>query len=104
MARGFPRPWNEVTALEFTLTLPAEDKPSNGSVPPTDSPLCRTLVAARGWYRSGLEKLVQCALPTLWKPPPDQFFPLDALPHLGTGKLDLRKAREIATARSAEQG
>ena len=49
-----------------------------------------------------LEKLAQCDLPNLWKPRPDQFFHLDALPYLGTGKLDLRKAREIAAARSAE--
>jgi acyl-[acyl-carrier-protein]-phospholipid O-acyltransferase/long-chain-fatty-acid--[acyl-carrier-protein] ligase len=51
-----------------------------------------------------LEKLAQCDLPNLWKPRPDQFFHLDALPYLGTGKLDLRKAREIAAARSAEHG
>jgi len=49
-----------------------------------------------------LEKLVQSDLPNLWKPRPEQFFHIDALPYLGTGKLDLRKAREIATARSAE--
>ena len=35
---------------------------------------------------------------------PDQFFHIDALPYLGTGKLDLRKARELAAARSAGQG
>jgi acyl-[acyl-carrier-protein]-phospholipid O-acyltransferase / long-chain-fatty-acid--[acyl-carrier-protein] ligase len=49
-----------------------------------------------------LEKLVACELPNPWKPRADQFFHLDALPYLGTGKLDLRKAREIATQRSAE--
>ena len=43
-----------------------------------------------------LEKLAQCDLPNLWKPRADQFFHIDALPYLGTGKLDLRKAREIA--------
>jgi acyl-[acyl-carrier-protein]-phospholipid O-acyltransferase/long-chain-fatty-acid--[acyl-carrier-protein] ligase len=51
-----------------------------------------------------LEKLAQYDLPNLWKPRPDQFFHLDALPYLGTGKLDLRKVREIAAARSAEHG
>ena len=51
-----------------------------------------------------LEKLAQCDLPNLWKPRADQFFHIDALPYLGTGKLDLRKAREIAAARSAEHG
>jgi acyl-[acyl-carrier-protein]-phospholipid O-acyltransferase/long-chain-fatty-acid--[acyl-carrier-protein] ligase len=47
-----------------------------------------------------LEKLAQCDLPNLWKPRPDQFFRIDALPYLGTGKLDLRKAREIAVTRA----
>jgi acyl-[acyl-carrier-protein]-phospholipid O-acyltransferase/long-chain-fatty-acid--[acyl-carrier-protein] ligase len=43
-----------------------------------------------------LEKLAQCDLPNLWKPRPDQFFHIDAMPYLGTGKLDLRKVRELA--------
>jgi hypothetical protein len=43
-------------------------------------------------------------VPKLWKPRLYQFFHLDALPYLGTGKLDLRKAREIAAARSAGPG
>jgi len=64
------------------------------------APLCRALVAARGCCRSCLEKLAECDLPNLWKPRPDQFFHLDAVPYLGTGKLDLRKAREIAVAKA----
>jgi acyl-[acyl-carrier-protein]-phospholipid O-acyltransferase / long-chain-fatty-acid--[acyl-carrier-protein] ligase len=44
-----------------------------------------------------LQELSRCELPNLWKPRPDQFFHLEALPYLGTGKLDLRKVREIAT-------
>jgi acyl-[acyl-carrier-protein]-phospholipid O-acyltransferase/long-chain-fatty-acid--[acyl-carrier-protein] ligase len=43
-----------------------------------------------------LEKLSQCDLPNLWKPRADQFFRVAAFPLLGTGKLDLRKVREIA--------
>jgi len=43
-----------------------------------------------------LDKLAQTDLPNLWKPRPDQFFHVDALPHLGSGKLDLRKVRELA--------
>jgi acyl-[acyl-carrier-protein]-phospholipid O-acyltransferase/long-chain-fatty-acid--[acyl-carrier-protein] ligase len=43
-----------------------------------------------------LTKLVQSDLPNLWKPRPDQFFSVPALPYLGTGKLDLRKAKELA--------
>jgi acyl-[acyl-carrier-protein]-phospholipid O-acyltransferase/long-chain-fatty-acid--[acyl-carrier-protein] ligase len=50
-----------------------------------------------------LEKLTQCDLPNLWKPRADQFIHLDALPYLGTGKLDLRKARELAAARGGVQ-
>ncbi len=47
-----------------------------------------------------LEKLAASDLPNLWKPRADQFFPIDALPHLGTGKLDLRKVRDMAVSRS----
>jgi acyl-[acyl-carrier-protein]-phospholipid O-acyltransferase/long-chain-fatty-acid--[acyl-carrier-protein] ligase len=47
------------------------------------------------------EKLAQNDLPTLWKPRADQFFHIEALPYLGTGKLDLRKAREIAVTKAS---
>jgi acyl-[acyl-carrier-protein]-phospholipid O-acyltransferase / long-chain-fatty-acid--[acyl-carrier-protein] ligase len=50
------------------------------------------------------EKLEECLtqlsksdLPPLWKPRPDQFVHIDSLPYLGTGKLDLRRLKEIAT-------
>jgi acyl-[acyl-carrier-protein]-phospholipid O-acyltransferase / long-chain-fatty-acid--[acyl-carrier-protein] ligase len=43
-----------------------------------------------------LEKLAASDLPNLWKPRPDQFLRIDALPRLGTGKLDLQKLRETA--------
>ncbi len=42
------------------------------------------------------EKLAQCDLPNLWKPRADQFFRVDNFPLLGTGKLDLRKVKELA--------
>ncbi len=45
-----------------------------------------------------LEKLSKADLPALWKPRPDQFAHVDQLPYLGTGKLDLRKLRELAQA------
>ena len=45
-----------------------------------------------------LEKLAKCDLPALWKPRPDQFFFVEQLPYLGTGKLDLRRLRELAMA------
>jgi acyl-[acyl-carrier-protein]-phospholipid O-acyltransferase/long-chain-fatty-acid--[acyl-carrier-protein] ligase len=43
-----------------------------------------------------LEKLAQSDLPNLWKPRPDQFYHVDSFPMLGTGKLDLRKVKELA--------
>jgi acyl-[acyl-carrier-protein]-phospholipid O-acyltransferase / long-chain-fatty-acid--[acyl-carrier-protein] ligase len=42
------------------------------------------------------ELLAKSDLPALWKPKPDQFVFIDKLPYLGTGKLDLRRLREIA--------
>jgi len=48
-----------------------------------------------------LEKLSQLDLPNLWNPRANQFFPIDTLPLLGTGKLDLRKIRELAQQYSA---
>ena len=47
-----------------------------------------------------LAKLAESDLPNLWKPRPDQFFHVDAFPYLGTGKLDLRRIKEIALQRS----
>ncbi|HEX4264141.1 MAG TPA: acyl-[ACP]--phospholipid O-acyltransferase [Verrucomicrobiae bacterium] len=51
----------------------------------TDEPLQATL-----------EKLSQTDLPNLWKPRADQFFKVESFPMLGTGKLDLRKVKEMA--------
>ena len=47
-----------------------------------------------------LEKLGHADLPNLWVPRPNQFFHVETIPHLGTGKLDLRKVREVAVQRS----
>ena len=44
-----------------------------------------------------LALLAKSDLPALWKPRPDQFVHVEALPYLGTGKLDLRRLKEIAT-------
>jgi acyl-[acyl-carrier-protein]-phospholipid O-acyltransferase/long-chain-fatty-acid--[acyl-carrier-protein] ligase len=41
-------------------------------------------------------RLNESGLPNLWLPRPNQFFRVDSFPHLGTGKLDLRKVRELA--------
>ena len=43
-----------------------------------------------------LEKLAQCDLTALWKPRPNLFFHVDALPVLGTGKIDLRGVKALA--------
>jgi len=43
-----------------------------------------------------LEQLSQCGLPNLWLPRANQFFHVVEFPYLGTGKLDLRRVRELA--------
>jgi acyl-[acyl-carrier-protein]-phospholipid O-acyltransferase/long-chain-fatty-acid--[acyl-carrier-protein] ligase len=50
-----------------------------------------------------LEKLGKSDLPALWRPRPDQFLRIEKLPYLGTGKLDLRKARELALEMTKRQ-
>lgn len=49
-----------------------------------------------------LEKLAQSDLPNLWIPRAGAFFRIKALPYLGTGKLDLRRIRELALEFSAK--
>jgi acyl-[acyl-carrier-protein]-phospholipid O-acyltransferase/long-chain-fatty-acid--[acyl-carrier-protein] ligase len=48
-----------------------------------------------------LAGLAKSDLPALWRPRHDQFLRIEKLPYLGTGKLDLRKARELAAETSA---
>lgn len=50
-----------------------------------------------------LKKLPQLGLPNLWVPRPNQFFHVDTIPHLATGKVDLRAIRAMATGFSAEK-
>ena len=47
-----------------------------------------------------IDRLGESGLPNLWIPRPNQFFAVEELPHLGTGKLDLRKIKEIALEHS----
>jgi acyl-[acyl-carrier-protein]-phospholipid O-acyltransferase/long-chain-fatty-acid--[acyl-carrier-protein] ligase len=47
-----------------------------------------------------LALLAKSDLPALWKPRADQFVHVEALPYLGTGKLDLRRLKEIAAEAS----
>ncbi|MDA1045145.1 MAG: hypothetical protein O3C57_07980, partial [Verrucomicrobia bacterium] len=35
-------------------------------------------------------------IPNLWKPRQENFFKIDAIPTLGTGKLDLKQIKELA--------
>jgi acyl-[acyl-carrier-protein]-phospholipid O-acyltransferase / long-chain-fatty-acid--[acyl-carrier-protein] ligase len=53
--------------------------------------------------RSVLERLPEADLPNLWTPRANQFFRVEELPHLGTGKLDLRRIREMAAELSPSQ-
>jgi acyl-[acyl-carrier-protein]-phospholipid O-acyltransferase/long-chain-fatty-acid--[acyl-carrier-protein] ligase len=50
--------------------------------------------------KSCLDHLDQTGLPNLWIPRPQAFYKVDAIPYLGTGKLDLRRVRELALERS----
>ncbi len=49
-----------------------------------------------------LERLSQCDLPALWKPKANQFLHVDSIPTLGTGKMDLRAIKTLATSLTAE--
>jgi acyl-[acyl-carrier-protein]-phospholipid O-acyltransferase / long-chain-fatty-acid--[acyl-carrier-protein] ligase len=54
--------------------------------------------------KAAMDKLPESGLPNLWTPRPSQFFHVDELPHLGTGKLDLRRVKDLARELSpAEQ-
>jgi acyl-[acyl-carrier-protein]-phospholipid O-acyltransferase/long-chain-fatty-acid--[acyl-carrier-protein] ligase len=43
-----------------------------------------------------LKRLRETSLPKLWLPRKESFFPVPALPMLGSGKLDLHQIKEIA--------
>jgi acyl-[acyl-carrier-protein]-phospholipid O-acyltransferase/long-chain-fatty-acid--[acyl-carrier-protein] ligase len=45
---------------------------------------------------AALEKLGDADLPNLWKPRKDQFFSIEKMPYLGTGKLDLKGIKAMA--------
>src|SRR5580698_8952368 len=49
-----------------------------------------------------IEKFSSSGLPNLWLPRPNQYFHIDELTHLGSGKLDLRRIHEVALERSGE--
>ena len=43
-----------------------------------------------------VKKLGESGLPPLWSPRADRFVHVEALPYLGTGKLDLRRLKDLA--------
>ena len=43
-----------------------------------------------------LERMPEAGLPNLWTPRPNQFFRIEDMPYLGTGKLDLRRVHQLA--------
>jgi acyl-[acyl-carrier-protein]-phospholipid O-acyltransferase/long-chain-fatty-acid--[acyl-carrier-protein] ligase len=50
-----------------------------------------------------VEKLPGSGLPNLWLPRSDGYIAVEALPVLGTGKLDLKALKELAIKRMAEK-
>jgi acyl-[acyl-carrier-protein]-phospholipid O-acyltransferase/long-chain-fatty-acid--[acyl-carrier-protein] ligase len=49
------------------------------------------------------EQLGQTDLPKLWIPRRDSLILVEAIPTLGTGKMDLRGLKQLALQRSAEK-
>jgi acyl-[acyl-carrier-protein]-phospholipid O-acyltransferase/long-chain-fatty-acid--[acyl-carrier-protein] ligase len=43
-----------------------------------------------------VRKLIEAGLPGIFVPSPDSFIQVDAIPILGTGKLDLRGLQKLA--------
>ena len=50
-----------------------------------------------------LSRLRETAIPKLWVPRKDNFFEIDALPTLGSGKLDLCRVKELALSLAAQR-
>jgi len=53
--------------------------------------------------RACLDRLAADDLPNLWKPKRDDFIRVEAFPLLGTGKLDLRRIKALATELSRQE-
>ena len=83
-----------VTEQVFAVTSLPDDKKGERIMVVT------TLPAAK--LDPVLEKLAQSDLPALWKPKANQFVFTEALPLLGTGKMDLRGVRNLAAASASE--
>jgi acyl-[acyl-carrier-protein]-phospholipid O-acyltransferase/long-chain-fatty-acid--[acyl-carrier-protein] ligase len=50
-----------------------------------------------------LKRMRDSGLPKLWVPRKENFFPVEALPFLGSGKLDLKQVKETAKKFAGEQ-
>ncbi len=48
------------------------------------------------------ERLCQTDLPKLWIPKRESVLPIEAIPTLGTGKVDLRRVKQLALERAAD--
>jgi acyl-[acyl-carrier-protein]-phospholipid O-acyltransferase/long-chain-fatty-acid--[acyl-carrier-protein] ligase len=80
----------EVTEQVFAVTALPDEKKGERIV------VLSTLSAEK--LAPVLEKLPQCDLPALWKPKANLFFHVEALPLLGTGKMDLRGVKTLAAS------
>lgn len=49
-----------------------------------------------------VNKLADAEIPNLWKPKQDQFFRVDELPYLGSGKLNLKEIKTVALELSGQ--
>jgi acyl-[acyl-carrier-protein]-phospholipid O-acyltransferase/long-chain-fatty-acid--[acyl-carrier-protein] ligase len=64
----------------------------------------RLVVLRTAWERTPAEvckALAAANLPRIWIPAVEDFYEVEAIPILATGKLDLRKVKELALAASA---
>jgi acyl-[acyl-carrier-protein]-phospholipid O-acyltransferase/long-chain-fatty-acid--[acyl-carrier-protein] ligase len=50
------------------------------------------------------QKLANRGLPNLWLPGPADFFQVEELPILGSGKVDLQRLKELALDRARNNG
>jgi acyl-[acyl-carrier-protein]-phospholipid O-acyltransferase / long-chain-fatty-acid--[acyl-carrier-protein] ligase len=78
----------EVTEQVFAVTALPDEKKGERLV------VVSTLSTER--LAPVVEKFTRSDLPALWKPKANQFFHADALPLLGTGKIDLRGIKALA--------
>ena len=80
----------DATEQAFAVTAVPDEKKGERII------VIHTLPEAR--LTAVLEKLSQSDLPALWRPKANQFVHVDSIPTLGTGKMDLRAIRALATS------